>query len=140
MTEQHPAVTAYERATAGIPDCFDHLTGGTIRETSEVAAEGKPWTYPKKEADAFVAAHFSMLDKWHDAIDELDSELRGNVVAGGLPDDQALYLKQQALALFDATTALLRAVAEYHHGTAGPALDPAYGHAYALSNSALRPF
>lgn len=137
---QPPAVAAYEKTLGGIPDCFDHLTGGTIRECARIAAYSERWTTPKAEADKFVRAHFDMLDTWRDAIDELDSELRAHVTEGSLPDDQALYLKTQALALFQATTDLLRAVAEYHHGTAGPALDPAYGHAYPLSNSALRPF
>ncbi|MFJ6215055.1 hypothetical protein ACIQGZ_17220 [Streptomyces sp. NPDC092296] len=141
MTD-HPAVTAYEKAIAGIPDCFDHLTTDSIRGAAVIAVESgrTPGTTVALEADRFVRAHLGMLDTWHDALDALDSELRGDTVAGGLPDDQILYLKTQALDLFEATTSLLRATATYHHGSAGPALDPEYGHAYALSCSALQPF
>jgi hypothetical protein len=138
--EQHPAIAAYEAAISGIPGCFDYLTADQIRECSQEAAKERPWTTPKAEADAFVAGHFQMLTVWHDALDELDSELRGHVVAGGLPKDHALYLQLAAQALFAATDALRIAVCDYHYGTSGPALSADYGHAYELSNSALSPF
>jgi hypothetical protein len=138
MTEQHPAITAYEQAIAGIPDTFDCFTAQSIRDWVDWA--NKPLAATSDRAHHYVRSHFDYLDTWRDALDGLDSDLRAHVVEGPLPWDQAAYLKQQALALFDATTALQRAVCEYHHGVAGPALDPAYGHAYALSNSAVRPF
>jgi len=140
MGHTHPAVTAYEQATAGIPDCFDQLDAKQILEVAQDAAKVKPWSTPAVEADRFFRSHLRMLGKWHDALDSLDSDLRCDVVAGGLPDEQTLYLKTQALALFEATTALLRVIATYHYGSAGPALSADYGHAYALSNSALSPF
>ncbi|GAA2838231.1 hypothetical protein RMN57_13030 [Kitasatospora sp. CM 4170] len=140
MTQQpeHPAITAYEKTIGGIPDTFDHFTAKTIRDY--VDWSNVPLTEADTKANPYVRSFFTMLDTWHDALDELDSELRGHVVAGGLPTDHALYLKQQALALFTATTALQRAALEYHYGVAGPALSEDYGHAYVLSNSALSPF
>jgi hypothetical protein len=138
--EQHPAIAAYEEDLGGIPDTFDCFTVQALRDIRTWSA-GAAGLDPQAEVDKFVRAHFEYLSTWHDALDGLDSELRCHVVAGGLlPDDQALYLKVQALALFTATTALQRAVCEYHHGTAGPGLSEAYGHAYELSNSALSPF
>lgn len=132
----HPAITEYETATAGIPDSFDCLTAQVIRDHVEWSGQVSATV----AASECIRGYFAMLDTWYDAIDALDSELRCNVVAGALPDDQALYLKLQALALFAATTDLQRAVCEYHHGTAGPGLSEGYGHAYALSNSVLSPF
>jgi hypothetical protein len=139
MTTQHPAITTYQHATAGIPDSFDCLTARSLHDHQINAfRDGK--TPASAAVHTLVCEYLDMINNWYDAIDNLDSELRAHVTAGSLPDDQALYLKQQAMALFEASTALLRAIAEYHHGAAGPALDPAYGHAYALSNSTLRPF
>ncbi|MFE6868350.1 hypothetical protein ACFVFS_17510 [Kitasatospora sp. NPDC057692] len=137
---QHPAIATYEKATNGIPDCFDHLTATQISECAQTAAQDRPWTTPASEAAKFITGHFGMLDTWHDALDELDSELRAHVVAGGLPDDQVLYLQLAALALFSATESLRIAVCEHHYGLSGPKLSADYGHAYPLSNSALSPF
>jgi hypothetical protein len=124
------AITDYETATNGIPDCFDSLTGDSVRRLSQEAAKDKPWTYPLKEAETFIRAHFEMLTTWRDHLDQLDSEIRG---------EAQQYLKQQAHNLFAAQQTLYRAVAEYHHGTAGPLLDPGYGYAYELSNSVIGP-
>ncbi|MGE7438006.1 hypothetical protein [Kitasatospora sp. NPDC001175] len=134
-----PSIAAYEAAIGGIPECFDSLTGDSIRELSEYAASLQNGRYPAKEADAFIRAHFDMLSTWYDALDQLDSEIRGDVVEGSIPTWAQQYLKTEAHALFAAQQALLRAVAEYHHGTAGPLLDPEYGYAYQLSNSVLSP-
>lgn len=139
LQSAHPAIAAYEQQIAGIPDCFDPIDGKQIRELSEYAANLPDGSYPLKEADKFIRGHLDMLTTWYDAIDQLDSEIRSNTVAGGIPEWAQHYLKAQALAMFSANTALLRAIAEYHHGTAGPLLDPAYGHAYQLSNSTLSP-
>lgn len=138
--EQRPTVLTYEHAIVGIEDCFDSLDGAAIRSCSQYAAKDRPWTTPKDEADTFITGHLAMLDTWHDALDGLDSDLRGDVVAGGLPDWAHALLKHEARGLFLATTTLLRAIAEYHHGSAGPGLSEAYGFAYALSNSTLNPF
>jgi hypothetical protein len=133
------AITEYETAVSGIPDCFDCLSGDSLRGISEDAASGNPGTYPAKEADTFIRAHFEMLDTWRDHLDQLDSQIRGDVIEGSIPKQTEQYLKQQARALFAAQQTLLRAVAEYHHGTAGPLLDPDYGYAYGLSNSVISP-
>lgn len=126
------AITAYETASGGIPECFDFLTGDTFREVSEDIARGANSSDQAASlAGQSIRTHFKWLDTWRDALDQLDSEIRG--------DDRA-YLKQQARALFAAQQTLLRAVAEYHHGTAGPLLDPGYGYAYKLSNSTISPF
>jgi hypothetical protein len=128
------AATDYEAAIAaiaGIPDSFDCLTGQQIRDISSEIDRSKRDTYPR--------GHFDMLSTWHDALDRLDSEIRGDVVEGGIPTEAQQYLKQQAHNLFAAQQTLLRAVAEYHHGTAGPLLDPDYGYAYELSNSVISP-
>jgi hypothetical protein len=135
-----PSVIEYETAIAGIPDSFDSLTGQQIREISKEIDRSTRGTYPLAEAQKIIRGHFDMLSTWYDAIDQLDSEIRGEVVEGGIPTDAQQYLKQQARALFAAQQILYRAVAEYHHGTAGPLLDEAYGYAYQLSNSALSPF
>jgi hypothetical protein len=139
-TDQHPATTAYEKTIAGIPDCFSYMTGEAIREIATYAVTLNPDTTEAVEADTFIRGHFEYLTTWHDALDGLDSEIRGDVVEGSIPDWAQQYLKAQARELFDATTDLQRAVCEYHHGTTGPRLAPEYGHAYALSNSALSPF
>jgi hypothetical protein len=138
MSEQHPAIATYEKTTSGIPETFDGFTAQTIRDYTNWA--NIPLTKAHEKARTFVRDFFEMLTDWQDALDELDSELRGYVVEGSLPEDQQLYLRLQALNLFDATTTLQRAVCEFHYGVAGPELSPDYGHAYALSNSALRPF
>lgn len=137
---QRPVVIDYHQAVAGIEDCFDHLDGGMIRSCSQDAAAVRPPTTPGAEADRFVTGHFKMLATWHDALDTLDSELRGHVVAGGLPDWAEQLIKLEAFGLFSASYALLRAVAEYHHGTAGPAPSKDYDFAYELSNSVVNPF
>lgn len=137
--EQGAAAT-YEKAIGGIPDSFDCLTGQQIREISNEIDRTTRGTYPLAEAKRIIRGHFTMLSTWHDALDVLDSELRAEVVEGPLSDWAREYLKAEARELFDATQMLLRAVAEYHHGVSGPRLDPDYGHAYALSNSALNPF
>jgi hypothetical protein len=134
----HPAITAYEEALNGLPECFDFLTASTIRDYVDAAT--RPDCTPADMAGSFIGEHFEMLATWHDAIDELDSELRSHVVEGSLSDDHMLYLKLQALGLFNATTTLQRAVCMYHHGAAGPGLSEDYGHAYPLSNSTLSPF
>jgi hypothetical protein len=136
----HDAINRYEEATSGIPDSFDSLTGVSIREISQDAAKDKPWTYPLKEAGTLIAAHFAMLDTWRGHLDRLDGEIRADVIEGAIPAWAQKYLKDEARELFDAIQTLLRAVAEYHHGTAGPFLDPSYGYAYELSNSAISPF
>lgn len=138
--DQRPAIVAYEHTVVGIEDCFDGLDGDMIRACSLDAAKGPLGMYPAKEADSYVRAHLVMLDTWHDALDGLDSELRGDTVSGGLPAWAGQYLKAEALSLFAAATALQRAVLEYHHGGAGPRLDPAYGYGYPLSCSVLNPF
>ncbi len=138
--EQRAVVIDYHHKISGIEDCFDQLDGKMIRTCSQDAAAGKPFTTPRAEADRYVTAHFNMLDTWHDALDTLDSELRGDVVAGGLPEWAAELLKLEALGLFAASYDLLRAVAEYHHGAAGPHLDRDYGYAFELSNSTVNPF
>lgn len=135
----HDACTRYEEATGGIEDCFDSLTGASIRDLAKFAVTHGGTTVVA-EADKFVRAHLDMLSTWHDALDALDSEIRADVVAGSIPPWAAKYLKDEARSLFDAQQTLLRAIAEYHHGAAGPLLDPEYGYAYALSNSALSPF
>ncbi len=135
---QRPVVIDYHHKIAGIEDSFDHLDGQMIRVCSEDAT--KPRTYPLKEAQAFIAAHFKMLDTWRDALDTLDSELRGHVVEGGLPEWAVQLVKLEAFGLFGASYALLRAVAEYHHGVAGPALSKDYDFAFELSNSVVNPF
>jgi hypothetical protein len=137
-TPEHPAVAAYEEAICGIPDSFDCITAQTIRDYADWS--NVPLAKAHEKAAPFVRSFFAMLDTWRDALDELDSELRSHVTAGGLPEDHALYLKLQALGLFTATTALQRAALEYHYGVAGPELSTDYGHAYQLSNSALSPF
>lgn len=137
--DMRPIVLTYEHAIVGTEDCFDLLDGGSIHEMANYAANA-PGKTVTAEADAFVRGHLKMLDTWHDALDGLDSDLRGDVVAGGLPDWAHALLKHEARRLFLATTTLLRAIAEYHHGAAGPHLSEAYGFAYALSNSALNPF
>jgi hypothetical protein len=137
----HAAASRYGEQIAGIPDCFDYLTGATIRELAEFAAINTPGAGgAAAEADKFIRGHLDMLTRWHDALDQLDSEIRSDVVEGSIPDWAQQYLKAEAREFFDAHTTLLRAIAEYHHGSAGPLLDPAYGHAYQLSNSALSPF
>lgn len=136
----HDAVNRYEEAIAGIPECFDCLDGKSLAEIAVYAATLDPATTITAEVDKFVRGHLDMLSTWHDALDGLDSEIRGNVIAGGIPDWAQKYLKDEALEMFEATTDLQRAAVEFHHGSAGPRLDPAYGHAYALSNSALSPF
>lgn len=138
---EQAAVTEYETAIAGIPDCFDCMTGEAIRDLAAYAVTlNREGVTLESAADEFVRGHLEMLSTWQDAIDGLDSEIRGHVIEGGIPDWARQYLKVEALRLFDATTDLQRAVVEYHHGTAGPRLDPEYGHAYALSNSTLNPF
>lgn len=140
-TAEQAAVTEYETAIAGIPDCFDSLTGASIRDLAKFAVNNSGCgTTVGAEADKYVRAHFDMLAVWHDALDALDSEIRADVIEGSISDWARQYLKAEARELFDATQTLLRAVAEYHHGASGPRLDPEYGHAYALSNSALNPF
>jgi hypothetical protein len=133
------AITEYETATAGIPDSFDCLTGETIRELAHYASGLPNGAHPAAEANKFARAHFDMLATWYDHLDQLDSEIRADVIEGGIPDDDRDYLKQQARALFAAQQTLLRAVAEYHHGTAGPSLHEGYGWAYQMSNSILSP-
>lgn len=139
LQSAHDAINRYEQQIAGIPDCFDFLDGNQIAELATYASSLPTGDHPRVEADKFVRGHLDMLSRWFDAIDGLDSEIRGNVVAGGIPEWAQQYLKAQALELFESNTALLRAIAEYHHGSAGPLLDPEYGHAYQLSNSTLRP-
>jgi hypothetical protein len=134
------AITDYETATAGIPDSFDCLTSQQIREISNEIDRSMRGTNPLAEAQKIIRGHFDMLSTWYDALDRLDSEIRGDVVEGSIPAEAQQYLKQQAHNLFAAQQTLLRAVAEYHHGTAGPLLDPDYGYAYELSNSAISPF
>jgi hypothetical protein len=137
---QRLIVVDYHVSIAGIEDSFDQLDGKMIRACSEDAAAGKGWTYPLKEAQGFIAAHFQMLSTWHDALDALDAELRGHVAAGDLPEWAQELVKLEAFGLFGASYALLRAVAEYHHGAAGPALSKDYDFAYELSNSVVNPF
>lgn len=136
------AITAYESEISGIPDSFDCLTAKSIHQLSAyvLADKVRPDVSIPSEVDKFVRGHLDMLATWQDELDHLDSELRGNTVAGGLPESEQQYLKTQANALFRAQYDLLRAVAEYHHGSAGPYLDPAYGDAYELSNSFVNPF
>lgn len=138
--EQRPIVIDYHHKIVGIEACFDHLDGKMIRNCAQAAAEVEPSTTPTAEAERFVSGHFKMLDTWRDALDALDSELRGNVVAGGLPEWAEKLVKLEAFGLFGASYSLLRAVAEYHHGVAGPALSPDYDYAYELSCSVVNPF
>ncbi|WP_327066833.1 hypothetical protein [Kitasatospora sp. NBC_01302] len=133
------AIAKYETAIAGIPDSFDSFTADAIRHEAEVIADNSN-SQLAAAADRAIRTHFDMLSTWHDHLDQLDSEIRGDVVEGSIPAEAQQYLKHEARALFAAQQTLLRAVAEYHHGTAGPLLDEAYGYAYALSNSALSPF
>lgn len=133
-------VAQYEKAIAGIPDCFDCLTGKSIAELATYAASLDRHATITDQADKFIRGHLDMLATWYDAIDQLDSEIRSDVIEGSIPEWAQQYLKAQALAMFSANTVLLRTIAEYRHGSAGPLLDPAYGHAYQLSNSALSPF
>lgn len=135
------AVNRYTDQIAGIPDSFDSLTSESIRDLAKFAVtHSTDGTTVAAEADKFVRGHLDMLTRWHDALDQLDSEIRSNVVSGGISEWAQQYLKAEARELFDANTVLLRAIAEYHHGSAGPLLDPEYGYAYQLSNSALSPF
>jgi hypothetical protein len=136
------AIAAYESAISGIPDSFDCLTAKSIHQLSAyvLADKVRPDVSIPSEVDKFVRGHLDMLATWQDELDHLDSELRGNTVAGGLTELEQQFLKEQARALFMATTDLLRAVAEYHHGSAGPYLHPDYGFAYELSNSVVNPF
>lgn len=138
--DKRSIVVTYEHAIVGVEDCFDMLNGDSLRETARYAEAEIGWSTPEEQVGIFVTGHLGMLDTWHDALDGLDSELRGNVVAGGLPDWAHALLKSEARKLFLATTTLLRAIAEYHHGGAGPGLSEDYGFAYALSNSALSLF
>lgn len=137
--DKRPIVVTYEHTNAGIEDCFDYFDGGTIREMANLAINTSGKTMAA-EADRFVRGHLGMLGTWHDALDGLDSELRGHVVAGGLPEWAHTLLKCEARKLFLASNTLLRAIAEYHHGNAGPGLSEDYGFAYELSNSALSLF
>ena len=137
--EARPAIVTFETAVIGIEDCFDCMDGESIRSYAAMILE-KPGETLTIEIDSFIRAYVGMLDNWLDAIDGLDARLRGDVCAGGVPEWAELYLKSQASSLFHATTALQRAVVEYHHGSAGPRLSEDYGDAYALSNSALSPF
>lgn len=138
--DRRPIVLTYEHAIIGLQDCYESLDGDAIRDlvTYATVELGRP--SPKEVADEFITGHLGMLDTWHDALDGLDSELRDHIVAGGLPDWAHDLLKCEARRLFLATTTLLRAIAEYHHGNAGPGLSEDYGFAYALSNSALSLF
>lgn len=138
--EQRLAVLTYHRAIIGIEDCFDSFDGDSIRNEAEYAVDAQPGRTLRGQADRIVTAYFLMLDKWHDALDALDSELRGDTVAGSLPEWADELVKRQALGLFSATTTLLRAVAQYHHGNCGPELSEDHGHAYVLSNSIVNPF
>ncbi|MCX4750965.1 hypothetical protein OG455_41525 [Kitasatospora sp. NBC_01287] len=135
----HDAINRYEAQIAGISDCFDSFTADAIRHEAEVIADS---SNSQLAAAAYMAirGHFDMLSTWYGAIDQLDSEIRGDVVEGGIAAEAQQHLKQEARALFGAQQILLRAIAEYYHGAAGPLLDPAYGYAYELSNSALSPF
>lgn len=137
----HDAINRYEEKIGGIPDSFDSMTGESIRDLAAFAVSlNREGVTLQSEADKYVRGHLDMLSTWYDALDALDSEIRSDVVEGSIPGWAQKYLKDEALELFEVNTVLLRAIAEYHHGSAGPLLDPAYGHAYQLSNSALRPF
>jgi hypothetical protein len=134
------ACTRYEVAVGSFEDSFDSLTGQQIREISNAVDRTTRGTYPLAEAQKIIRAHLDMISTWYSLLDTLDSEIRADVVDGSIPAWAAKYLKDEARSLFAAQQTLLRAIAEYHHGAAGPLLDPEYGYAYALSNSALSPF
>lgn len=137
----HTACNRYEEAIAGIPDCFAFMTGEAIRDLAAYAVSlNREGVTFESAADEFIRSHLDMLSTWRDALDALDSEFRADVVEGSLPDWAQKYLKDEALELFESTTDLQCAVTELHHGSAGPRLDPEYGHAYVLSNSTLNPF
>lgn len=137
--EARPRITAYLNDVGGIPDCFDSLDVNSLRghASDVIAGSDDPVA---TEIDRFVRGYFEMLGDWHDCIDHLDSDLRGDTVSGGIPEWAQQFLRLEAQGLFAATTDLLRAVAKYHHGAAGPHLSEDYGFAYELSNSVVSPF
>ena len=139
QASERPGIITYEKEIAGIPDCFDCFDVESLRSQAALIL-AEPSSILPAEFDSFVRAYAGMLDNWLDALDGLDSRLRGDVSAGSLPEWADLYLKSQASDLFHATSAFQRAVVEYHHGSAGPALSEDYGDRYVLSNSALSPF
>lgn len=139
-TEQRGLVLDYHHAIVGIEDCFGSLDGDSIRDIATYAVSLDQRRTEAGQADLFVTAHFGMLDQWRDALDHLDSELRSHVAEGSLPDWAAELVKLEAFGLFSASYALLRAVAEYHHGTAGPSVEHDHDFAFVLSNSVVNPF
>ncbi len=95
-------------------------------------------TSPAAAVDGFVRAHLGCLGTWHDALDQLDADLRDS--RGQLPDWAAPMTCGVARDLFEADLALKNAVIEFHHGSEGLYLNPAYGFEYCLSNGYAGPF
>jgi hypothetical protein len=137
--ERRHVVVTYHHKIAGVEECFWHLDDGKIRARSQFTAEGKPLAVTDGAADRYIAGLFALLGTWHAALDTLDGELRGGV-AGGLPEWAEDLVKLEAFGLFGASYALLRAVAEYHHGTAGPKVSADDDFAYVLTGGVVNPF
>ncbi|MFK0142642.1 hypothetical protein [Streptomyces murinus] len=137
--EVRPDIVAYHLAVAGIPDCFDSLEEGEdlVSAAGWSVTDGHAMPTTSGSVDRFVRAHLAMIDTWWLAIDSLDAAVRG---PSGLPPWAQEFVKGELRSLFDATTALQRAVIAYHHGSAGPELSSAYGYQYALSNGTVAPF
>ncbi|MEV6421614.1 hypothetical protein [Streptomyces sp. NPDC051662] len=136
--EMRPDIVAYYLAIAGIPDCFDSLDDGDLALAAGCSAtDGHATPATPSSIDSFVRAHLAMIDTWWLAIDSLDAAVRGPY---GPPPWAQKFVKGELQSLFDATTALQRAVITHHHGSAGPQLSRAYGYQYALSNGTVAPF
>lgn len=134
--EHRGVIDAYLTEIAGIPDLFDGLDADDLRQIACDVLQEK--TSPAVAVDGFVRAHLGYLGTWRDALDQLDADLRDG--HGRLPDWAAPMTCGVARDLFDADSAMKNAVIEFHHGSVGPYLNPAYGYEYCLSNGYAGPF
>lgn len=132
-----PEITAYYRAVSGISDCFSSLNAADLSLPAGWSAEGREVPATPRSVDSFVRAHLAMIDTWWLAIDSLDAAVRG---PHELPPWAQEFVGGELQSLFEATTALQRAVITHRHGSAGPQLSRAHGFAYVLSGGAVAPF
>lgn len=130
-------VAGYESRSAA--SVFADMTPDGLAEEARERPSGGLDT-PNEAFHKLAEGYFEMLGGWRDALDALDSDLRADMVEGGLPDWARLYLSVQAQQLFAASDVLQRAVVLFHHGVSAPRLSPDYGWAYELSCSVLSPF
>lgn len=132
---QQAAVTAYltDVDVAALPCMFDGFSADDLADLDVARDEDR-----RAAVDHLVCTQLALLGRWYFALDTLDAELRD---ARGHHDEQTqAIVNGLSRDLFAATSMLQRAVITYHHGGAGPLLDPAYGFAYELANGTAHPF